>query len=87
MPGQCPGQDSRNLSVSFHLCPQCGKEVEMFSDEMRVKCPQCKTSVEKKTVPTCIQWCKQAKQCLGPDRWQKVMEALDTNDSQTTDGT
>ena len=49
MPGQCPGQDSRNLSVSLHLCPKCGKEVEMFSDEMRVKCPQCKSSVEKET--------------------------------------
>jgi DNA-directed RNA polymerase subunit RPC12/RpoP len=77
MQSKCPGQDTRNLTVSIHKCPQCGKEVEMFSDEMKVKCPQCKTAVEKKSIPTCIQWCKEAKRCIGPERWQKVMEALD----------
>ena len=77
MQSKCPGQNSRNLTVSIHKCPQCGKAVEMFSDEMKVKCPQCKTAVEKKSIPTCIQWCKEAKQCIGPERWKKVMQALD----------
>jgi NADH pyrophosphatase NudC (nudix superfamily) len=83
MQSKCPGQDSRNLSVSIHICPQCGKEVEMFSDEMRIKCPSCKARVEKKTVPSCIQWCKEAKRCLGPERWEKVMEALNQGDSES----
>jgi hypothetical protein len=55
----------------------------MFSDEMKIKCPNCKARVEKKTVPSCIQWCKAAKECLGPDRWKKVMEALDQSDSDS----
>ena len=76
MQSKCPGQDFRNLKVSVHKCPQCGGEVEMFSDEMKAKCPQCKTVVEKENVPTCIEWCKEAKRCLGPERWQKVMEAI-----------
>ena len=76
MQSKCPGQDSRNLSVSIHICPQCGQEV-------RVKCPSCKARVEKKTVPSCIQWCKEAKRCLGPDRWEKIMEALDQSDSDS----
>ena len=85
MPNKCPGQDSRHLTVSLHPCPQCGKKVEMFSDEMRVRCPHCKAPVEKETVPTCIEWCKEAKQCLGPERWKKVMEALDAHDTSTTE--
>jgi endogenous inhibitor of DNA gyrase (YacG/DUF329 family) len=57
----------------------------MFSDEMQVKCPYCKGRVEKKTVPTCIQWCKEAKTCLGPDRWKKVMEALNEEETEQTE--
>ena len=49
----------------------------MFSDEMKTKCPQCKTIIEKENVPSCIQWCKEAKRCLGVERWKKVMEVMD----------
>ena len=77
MTTKCPGQDSRKLTVSIHICPQCGKEVEMFSDEMKVMCPQCKTIIEKENVPSCIQWCKEAKRCLGAERWEKMMEVMD----------
>jgi hypothetical protein len=38
MYSKCPGQDSRNLRVSLHKCPNCGAEVEIFSDEIKVKC-------------------------------------------------
>ena len=80
MQSKCPGQDFRNLKVSVHKCPKCGRDVEIFSDEMKAKCPKCKTVVEKENVPTCIEWCKEAKKCLGPERWQKVMEAIGKND-------
>jgi DNA-directed RNA polymerase subunit RPC12/RpoP len=80
MQSKCPGQDFRNLTVSVHKCPKCGRDVEVFSDEMKAKCPKCKTVVEKENVPTCIEWCKEAKRCLGPERWQKVMEAIGKND-------
>ncbi len=80
MTSKCPGQDSRKLTASIHNCPQCGKGVEMFSDEMNIRCPNCKTLVEKENVPNCIEWCKEAKRCLGPERWEKVMEAMSKND-------
>ena len=73
---KCPGQDMRNLKVSLHKCPSCGAEVEMFSDELRVRCPKCKTMVEQKEVPSCIEWCPSAKECLGEERW-KAMKGLD----------
>ncbi|MGD9116386.1 MAG: phosphohydrolase [Dehalococcoidia bacterium] len=71
--GKCPGQDMRNLRVSIHKCPNCGYEVEIFSDEMRVKCPECKQYVYKEKVPSCIEWCTSAPQCLGPERWEELM--------------
>ncbi len=68
----CPGQDGRSLSVSLHRCPDCGGEVEMFSDEIRVKCRNCGSVVYKESVPTCIEWCAKARECLGEERWSAL---------------
>lgn len=76
---KCPGQDMRNLRVSLHKCPNCGHEVEIFSDETRVRCPKCKTMVYKEQVPSCINWCAHAKECLGEERWKQL-----TGDEETT---
>jgi len=75
MSGQCPGQDGRELRVSMHVCPYCGAEVEMFSDETRVKCHSCGNYVCKDEVPSCIQWCAKARECLGEERWAALMGA------------
>jgi DNA-directed RNA polymerase subunit RPC12/RpoP len=68
----CPGQDGRNLSASLHKCPDCGAEVEMFSDEVRVKCRSCGSIVYKESVPTCVEWCAKARECLGEERWKAL---------------
>lgn len=59
---RCPGQELRKLRASIHLCPECGYEVEMFSDEVKRRCPKCKTVVYKDKVPSCVEWCKAAKE-------------------------
>ncbi len=69
---RCPGQDIRNLRVSLHKCPGCGAEVEIFSDELRAKCQKCGTYVHKEKVPSCIDWCQSARQCLGEERWKAL---------------
>jgi ribosomal protein S27E len=69
----CPGQDGRNLKVSLHKCPTCGNEVEMFSDETRVRCRGCGTFVYKENVPSCVEWCAKARECLGEERWGALM--------------
>ena len=33
---KCPGQDMRNLRAAIYKCPNCGSEVEMFSDELKL---------------------------------------------------
>lgn len=69
---KCPGRDIRNLRVELFKCPNCGSEVEIFSDEMRVRCQKCGERVYRDSVPTCIEWCASARQCLGEERWREL---------------
>jgi len=66
---KCPGQDTRNLWAAMYVCPNCGTEVEMFSDELRIRCYKCKEFVYRENTPSCIDWCPSAKECIGVERW------------------
>ena len=72
MSSRCPGQDMRKLRVALYKCPNCHAEVELFSDELKVKCHQCGKYVYKESVPSCIDWCASARQCLGEKRWKEL---------------
>ena len=52
---RCPGQSMRNLRSVIKKCWNCGGEVEMFSDEERVRCKKCRNFVYKYQLPYCIQ--------------------------------
>ncbi len=69
---KCPGQDMRKLRVELYKCPNCSAEVEIFSDELRVKCQKCGEIVYKEQIPSCIDWCASARQCLGDKRWKEL---------------
>lgn len=69
---KCPGQDTRNLRVELIKCPDCGYEVEIFSDESKVRCFRCKQIVYREKLPSCIEWCASARQCLGEERWRQL---------------
>ncbi len=73
MTSKCPGQDSRKLKVSVYMCPNCGASVEIFSDELKFKCKKCGTVVYRDKVPSCIEWCASARQCLGEEKWRELM--------------
>ena len=48
----CPGFESnKSLAEVKVKCPECGKEFEVFSDEIekKAKCPECGASVDAKT--------------------------------------
>lgn len=68
----CPGQDSRNLWAALYECPSCGTHVEIFSNEMRVKCHSCGTVVHRDKVPSCADWCASARECLGEEQWKRL---------------
>ena len=69
---RCPGQDMRNLRVGLYKCPNCGAEVEIFSDESSVRCRQCGKKVYSEKISSCVEWCAMARQCLGEERWQQL---------------
>ncbi|MBL7131280.1 MAG: phosphohydrolase [Candidatus Omnitrophica bacterium] len=68
----CPGQDNRNLKVGILKCPDCGYKVEIFSDEIKVKCSRCKALVCRVRLPSCIDWCKKAQECIGEEKWRQL---------------
>jgi len=72
MYSKCPGQNPRNLRAALYRCPNCGAEVEIFSDEMRVKCGECDEYIYRDRIPSCIDWCASARQCLGEERWKEL---------------
>ena len=72
MKSVCPGQDFRNLRVELYKCPKCGAEEEIFSNETKVKCPECGKWIYKEKLPSCIDWCASARECLGEERWKSL---------------
>lgn len=72
MPSLCPGQDNRNLRGELYKCPNCGAEVELFSNEVKVKCYQCGKMLHREMLPSCINWCASARRCLGEKRWRQL---------------
>lgn len=46
----------------------------MFSDETRAKCHRCGTYVYQEEIPSCIEWCAKARECIGEERWEQIQE-------------
>jgi len=75
MYSRCPGQDGKNLRVALYKCPNCGADVEIFSDEIKVRCRKCGQNVYREKIPSCLEWCASARQCLGEEKWQQFKAA------------
>jgi ribosomal protein S27E len=65
---KCPGQDTRYWKRGdiFNVpCPDCGREVEFFKDDVRRDCPSCgRTIVNPKLDLACAEWCQHAEKCV-----------------------
>jgi predicted Zn-ribbon and HTH transcriptional regulator len=72
MIAKCPGQDGKNIKVENISCPDCGYTVEIFSDEIKVRCPRCKGLVCRQRLPSCVDWCRAARQCIGEEKWKTL---------------
>ena len=66
---RCPGQDQRFWKPEdiFEInCTQCGKSVEFFKDEPKLKCPNCGNVVVNPKIDLgCAEWCQYSRQCTG----------------------
>jgi HD superfamily phosphodiesterase/predicted RNA-binding Zn-ribbon protein involved in translation (DUF1610 family) len=74
---KCPGIDSRNLQVEEQVCKNCGYKVEIFSNEIKVICPKCKANVYRENIPSCIDWCRFAKQCIGQEKYDELKSKVE----------
>jgi predicted RNA-binding Zn-ribbon protein involved in translation (DUF1610 family) len=46
--GKCPGPErSAPATPENYCCPNCGAEVEIWTDEKKRKCPQCGETIKK----------------------------------------
>jgi len=70
MMNRCPGSLAGTPTLKIKKCPECGSEVEVFSNDVSVKCDNCGFQVFN-DVESCVQWCKYAKDCVGEELYKK----------------
>ncbi|GBD98315.1 hypothetical protein BMS3Abin07_00326 [bacterium BMS3Abin07] len=81
MKESCPGsKEIRNPYPEEILCVFCGAKVEIWSDETETKCRKCGEIVTRDMKPTCLQWCPAAKECVGKEKYEKIMKKLAEQD-------
>lgn len=68
----CQGKP-KTPTIHEKLCPQCGEIIELFSIDTQVTCEKCGFVAYNDTL-SCVQWCKYAKQCVGEEMYNKMME-------------
>jgi hypothetical protein len=69
---RCPGQDKSHVVSESIICPSCGYAAEIFSDEIKVACSRCKNLICKERLPSCVDWCKAARQCIGEEKYKQL---------------
>ncbi|OGV61866.1 MAG: hypothetical protein A3K19_25220 [Lentisphaerae bacterium RIFOXYB12_FULL_65_16] len=52
-------------------CPQCSKDVEIWSDEATGQCRACGRVVIRTETQSCVDWCRFAKDCLGEQKFRE----------------
>lgn len=68
----CQGKP-KTPTIHEKICPQCGEIIELFSIDTEVACEKCGFVAYNDTL-SCVQWCKYAKQCVGEEMYNKMME-------------
>lgn len=69
----CPGTKIfKNPLPEAIECSGCGEELEIWTDEFKVRCKKCGATTYKQRGPSCIDWCKYAESCVGPDLYRRL---------------
>ena len=76
MVDQCPGASNiRMPRLEIKNCPNCGEEIEIFSNDVSAKCSKCGFVIYNDQV-SCVQWCEYAKECVGEKTYERIMQQL-----------
>ena len=65
----------RTPTIIEKICPQCGHEIELFSVDTQMPCEHCGFVAYNDTL-SCVQWCAHAKQCVGEEMYEQMMEIV-----------
>jgi len=72
---KCPGsQRFSQPQPEIINCPFCGTEMEIWTDEAKAKCPECKKVLTRKGGASCLEWCKYAKECVGDKVYKQYLK-------------
>jgi len=69
---------SKEITLEERICPQCGNVIELFSVDTEVTCEHCGFVAYNDTL-SCVQWCQYAKQCVGEEMYERMMEIARRN--------
>lgn len=68
-------QGKQGVTVQEKRCPQCGNNVEIFSTDISAECDNCGFTIYN-DVLSCIQWCDSARECVGDEMYERLLEVL-----------
>ena len=68
----CQGKP-RTPTIHEKTCPRCGQIIELFSIDTEMACDNCGFVAYNDTL-SCVQWCRYARQCVGEEMYNHMME-------------
>lgn len=72
----CPGsQEIRNPYPEEIKCFWCETPNEIWSDETEISCKKCGKTISREMGVTCLQWCPAARECVGAEKYDRLMKA------------
>ena len=72
----CPrAKNFKQPEPDYITCLHCSEEVEIWTDEVQIECPKCKSVVTREGEEiSCLDWCKFSKECVGEERYNKYLK-------------
>ncbi len=81
---RCPGSSGfMQPKIELLPCPDCGQDVEVWSDEASGKCLNCGRAVSRTSAPACMDWCDHAEECLGEEKYKQYL-AMKADENKKT---
>jgi len=73
---RCPGSKALTEPYPESRTCACGEDLEIWTDEMKVVCPQCGVTSWRDPETSCLQWCDKARECVGGEVYDSFQRIL-----------
>ena len=73
--GECPGSERIRKPYPEEIRCCCGETVEIWSDEVSALCKKCDKKITRDMLPSCLDWCAMAKDCVGHEKYKRYLES------------